>query len=178
MSRHVPLRRWIEKIKNAARLKGVECRELVESDLPACSRIAKQSFPPTLSDLLTGTRGFVLVRSGDVIGYVIINEGFHANEHNGGKEISGELTDAAILKPYRHWAGLLFLGASEYLTAKGGIWVADCLPETIYRFLQGAERRGFVTILDDVPVVFRGSEMRRVYFTVSVVPNLNRIPKG
>jgi len=178
MSSAGPLQTWQEKIEERARLKGIECREMIESDRPACSRIAQQSFPENLSDLLTGTRGFVLVRHGDLIGYIIIDEQSPLCDHEGSKAIMGEVTDAAVLRAHRHWAGLLFLRASKYLAARGGIWVADCLPDTIHRFLLGAERRGFIAILDDVPVVFRGYAMRRLLFMVRTGPVRGLEPKA
>ncbi len=167
MFRSVPRQTWQEKLEKMARLKGIECREMLESDLPACRRIARLSFPENLSDLLTGTHGLVLVKRGDVIGYIIIDEQSRLRDLVGSRAIVGEVTDAAVLRAYRHWAALLFLRASKYLAARGGIWMAECLPETTYRFLRGAERRGFITIHEDIPVVFRGSAMRRLYFTVN-----------
>lgn len=166
MSGSAPHPTWQEKLAEMARRRGIECREMLPSDRPACCQIAKQSFPENLSDLLTGTCGFVLVNQGAPIGYIIIDEWNHTGDFEGGRKIVGEVTDAAVLSTYRHWAGLLFLRAAKYLAARGGIWVADCLPATIYRFMRGAERRGFIKILEENPVVFRGCPMRRLYFVV------------
>ena len=156
---------WLNRVARAARDRGVVCRPLTPADRPACATVARESFVEGLADLLHGTAGFVLEAHGTVVGYVLIDEAPRVDPATG-VAVSGELTDAAVLQRHRHWAGLLLLAAAGYIVERGGVWLADCLRETSYRFLKGADARGFVAVVGEAEAAYRGFPMRRLLFTV------------